>query len=316
MAGFVNQRYNHRSRWLYLWVVIIAPEESLTIASGANAQVYLSEETGDANLIAPGMVKFDAEGGSPLEPFSRTIAVDAVPPPCPPPEPEPRRVPRWLRAVAAVAVAVVVVAAVVVTGGAALAVVAKAAKVVKVGAAKKAVAAKKAAAAKAKAAKKAAANAAKKAKKFAKKHGKKKTKQEVARSSAVNAANEGIRAWEDGACARGIFTAMLGGAASGAVSGLFGGKNPVSRAVIKTVSNMAGTVTERLVVAGASEMLGLERGRGLFDDIGADFKWDAIFGVGFGLLEPANNLGLGDSILGDIFETHIKNEVKDEFKAK
>ena len=91
--------------------VMITAQKSLVVGSGANAQVYLSEETGDANLIAPGMVKFDAEGGSPLEPFSRSIGVDAVPEPCPPPS-----VPWWQRALAFVAVVVIVVA-VVKTGG-------------------------------------------------------------------------------------------------------------------------------------------------------------------------------------------------------
>ena len=152
MAGFVAKRRDHRvcGRWTRRIArdttksdtdimiagqnvtliaeesVIIAAEENLIVSSGAEAQIYLSEETGDANLIAPGMVKFDAEGGSPLEPFSRTISVEAVPEP--EPEPTPSRVPRWLRVVGAIALAVVVTAVVVKTGGAALALVAKAGK--------------------------------------------------------------------------------------------------------------------------------------------------------------------------------------------
>jgi len=273
--------------------VIIAAEENLIVSSGAEAQIYLSEETGDANLIAPGMVKFDAEGGSPLEPFSRTIAVDAVPEPEPEPEPEPRSFwRRALRAVAIVAVAVIVTAVVVKTGGAALAAIAKVGKVKKATAAvKKATSGLK----KYKAVNKVTSSL------------KKKKGSSIRRGAIVNASSEGIQADIRNESAGGIFVAMLGGGISGAVSSIFGaaeGAGRLTRFLVKTGTNIAGTITNRLVTTTV--------GNESWDGILGDFLWDAGFGLAFGGADVGDllNIGGADTLVRNIFEAGTKYGIK------
>jgi len=202
--------------------------------------------------------------------------------------------------VAAVAVAVVVAAVVVKTGGAALALVAKVGKT----------------------------KAAKAAKAFAKKHIKTKSTKQMGSNALVNAGNEGFQAWRSGECVRGVFVAVLGGAFSGAVSGMFGGKNVLSNGIIKSLSNMAGTVTNRLFTSSAREVAGLESEGRWHDNILNAFAFDVGFGFGFAGLDSWASSGgdlvgnLGENVVENfveitfenILETAVKNEVKDMFK--
>ena len=95
--------------------------------------MFLDHTTDDVNAIAA-YVRFDAEGGAPLESYSFDHDVTAVPDPCPP---EPERRSGWgifARVVADVAVVAVVAVVTIATGGAALAVIGAVAKGAAIGA--------------------------------------------------------------------------------------------------------------------------------------------------------------------------------------
>jgi len=251
--------------------------------------VYLSEETGDANLIAPGFVKFDAEGGSPLEPFSRTIAVDAVPEPEEEEEERPRGLFGRIVRAAAVVLAAVAVVALVATGEGAVVV---GAALVKAGAvAKGGLIAKCIAIAKATPAAMAAG-------------------QTAFLATCIGAGAFGligaVSEWIDGGDVFDIIDAFAGGAVEGAIS--------VGYTAL--IVGTGGGVWRLLFGQPFANMLGVLSGRAIGragrDDVFDDIGWDLGFAFGFGLL---GHLGLPGRAIGPLFEGKARPLLQEAVEA-